>query len=52
MKRRLRSRFDLLIPEVSKEVESQQEKQVESHDNSQPLRSFEVYAKVYKESLH
>ena len=51
MKRRLRSRFDLLHPEVSKKVESQQEKQVESHDYSRPLRSFKVNAKVYAKNL-
>jgi hypothetical protein len=44
MKCHLRSRFDLLHPEVSKKVESQQ---VESHDNSRPLRSFKEDEKVY-----
>ena len=51
MKRRLRSRFDLLHPEVSKKVENQQKKQVESHDNSRPLRSFKVNEKVYAKNL-
>ena len=51
MKHRLRSRFDLLHPEVSKKVESQQKKQVESHDNSRPLRSFHVKEKVYAKNL-
>ena len=51
MKRRLRSRFDLLHPEVSKKVESQQKKQVEFHDNSRPLRSFKVNDKVYAKNL-
>ena len=47
MKRRLRSRLDLLHPELSTRVESQQEKQADAHNNSQPLRSFDVHAKVY-----
>lgn len=47
MKRHLRSRFDLLHPEVSKKVENQ----VESHDNSRPLRSFKVNDKVYAKNL-
>ena len=51
MKRRLRSRFDLLHPEVSKKVESQQDKQKESHDNSRPLRKFAVNDDVYVKNL-
>ena len=39
MKCRLRSRFNLLHPDVSEKVESQQEKQVESHDNIRPLNA-------------
>ena len=51
MKHRLRSRFDLLHPEVSKKVKTQQKKQVESHNNSQPLRRFNVDAKVYAKNF-
>ena len=42
MKRRLRSRLDLLHPEVSKKVEAKQDKQKAKHDTSQPIRKFSV----------
>ncbi len=42
MGRRLQSRLDLLYPELSQKVQSQQLKQKRSHDNTKTLRSFQV----------
>ena len=51
MKRRLRSRLDLLHPEVSKKVEAKQEKQKAEHDTSQPIRKFSVNDNVLVRNL-
>ncbi|XP_026054203.1 uncharacterized protein K02A2.6-like [Carassius auratus] len=47
MSRKLRSAFDLLIPDVKFKVLKKQQKQKEGHDNSCKLRSFEVGDSVY-----
>lgn len=49
--RRLRSRLDLLYPEVSSKVEHQQHKQKQQHDSGKPLRKFSVGDKVYAQNF-
>ena len=51
MGRHVRTRFDLLYPDISQKVESQQLKQKLSHDNAKPVRSFQVDDLVYAENL-
>jgi len=51
MGRRLRSRLDLLFPDVSQKVESQQLKQKQLHDTSKPVRTFTVGDLVYAEDF-
>jgi hypothetical protein len=51
MGRRLRSRLDLLYPDVSRKVENQQQRQKESHDNARPLRWFTEGDRVYAEDF-
>ena len=51
MGRRLRTRFDLLYPDISRKVESQQFRQKLGHDNSKPLRSFQTGDLVYVENF-
>lgn len=51
MGRRLRSRLDLLFPDVSRRVESQQTRQKQSHDSSKPVRTFAVGDLVYAENF-
>ena len=48
MNRRLRSRLDLLYPDVSRKVETQQNK---AHDNARPMRSFTEGDSVYAEDF-
>jgi hypothetical protein len=40
MKRKLRSRFDLLYPEIAERVEKRQLKQSECRDGKKELRKF------------
>ena len=47
MKRRLRSRFDLIHPKVSDRVANRQAKQKEGHDNSRPVRKFAINDEVF-----
>ncbi|KAG1937540.1 retrotransposable element [Pimephales promelas] len=47
MSRKLRSTFDLLIPDMQSKILKKQQKQKESHDKSCKLRSFEVGDSVY-----
>ena len=51
MKRRLRSRLDLMHPEVSKKVESKQDKQKTAHDTKQPVRKFAVEDSVLVKNM-
>ena len=51
MGRRLRSRLDLLYPDVSRRVEKQQDRQKQTHDNTLPLRSFAEGDCVYAEDF-
>ena len=51
MNRRLSSRLDLLYPNISKKVQAQQIKQKLGHDNSKPLRSFELGDAVFVENF-
>ena len=51
MKRRLRSRLDLIHPDITKKVESKQEKQKSAHDTKQPLRKFTVNDHVLVRNL-
>ena len=51
MKRRLRSRLDLIHPDITKKVESKQEKQKSAHDTEQPLRKFTVNDHVLVRNL-
>ena len=51
MKRRLRSRLDLIHPDVTKKVESKQEKQKLTHDTKQPIRKFTVNDHVLVRNL-
>ena len=52
MGRRLRSRLDLLYPDISTKVEIQQEKQKKSHDTKKPLRSFKIGDFVYAQNFN
>lgn len=51
MGRKLRSRLDLMFPDLSEKVQRRQEKQKKNHDNSQPLREFKVQDTVYVENV-
>ena len=51
LNRRLRSRLDLLHPQVDERVERQQEKQKESHDSNNATRKFDVGENVYVKNL-
>ena len=51
MSRRLRSRLDLVVPSVRRRVEGHQLKQKSYHDNSKPLRCFEVGDPVFVEDF-
>ena len=51
MGRRPRSRLDLLYPDLSQKVHKQQFKQKLAHDNTKPLRSFQVGDLVYAENF-
>jgi ribosomal protein L21E len=51
MGRKLRSRLDLLFPDMSEKVRKQQEKQKENRDNSRPLREFKDGDAVYVENF-
>ena len=51
MKRRLRSRFDLLFPDLKERVEKRQEKQKKTRDNSKVLRKFQKGDSVFVESF-
>ncbi len=51
MGRRLQSRLDLLYPELSQKVQSQQLKQKRGHDNTKTLRSFQVGDFVFTENF-
>ena len=51
MKRKLRSRFDLLYPEIGERVEKRQLKQSESHDRKKELRKFTKDEEVYVENF-
>ena len=48
---RIRCRLDLLFPDTSQRVESQQRKQKQAHDSAAPLRSFCVGDTVYAENF-
>jgi len=52
MKRRLRTKMDLLYPDVGKRVTQQQEKQKDTHDNSKALRTFKDGDLVYAENFN
>ena len=47
--RRPRSTLDNLHPELSNEVKNQQQKQKDQHDNSKPVRKFDVDDRVFAE---
>lgn len=47
MSRKLRSAFDLLLPDVKNKILKKQQKQKESHDKGCKLRSFEIGDSVY-----
>lgn len=51
MGRRLRSRLDLLHPDLSVHVQHKQWKQKQSHDNSKPTRHFLVGESVFAEDF-
>ena len=51
MGHRLRSRLDLLFPDIRDRVQSQQEKQQQYHDDSKLLRTFDVGDNVYAEDF-
>ena len=51
MGRRLRSRLDLLFPDVSQQVETQQQRQKHSHDSTKPKRTFSIGDLVYAENF-
>lgn len=51
MKRRLRSRFDSLFPDIRERVEKRQKKQKEMHDNRKVLRKFKKDDSVFVESF-
>lgn len=51
MGRCLRTRFDLLYPDISQKVEFRQLKQKQGHDCSKPLRSFQEGELVYAENF-
>ena len=48
---RLRSRLDLLYPDVSRKVETQQNKQKQAHDNARPMQSFTEGDSMYAEDF-
>ena len=50
MKRRLRSRFWLLFPDLKERVEKRQKKQKETRDNSKAVRKFQEGDSVFVES--
>jgi len=52
IKRRLRTKLDLLYPDVGKRVTQQQEKQKDTHDNSKALRTFKDGDLVYAENFN
>ena len=52
MGRKLRSRLDLLYPELADKVETQQLKQKHFHDSGRPVRSFNIGDKVLLRILH
>ena len=47
MNRRLRSRLDLLHPQIQERVEKQQAKQKSDHDGSTPVRQFSVGDRIF-----
>lgn len=47
MGRRLRSRLDSLLPNLTKRVEAQQTKQAQQHNSTKPLRTFAIADLVY-----
>ena len=47
----LRSRLDLLYPDVSRKVEYEQGRQKRAHDNAKPLRTFTEGDSVYAEDF-
>ena len=49
--RRPRSRLDLLHPDLAQKVRQRQEKQKVNHDNSFPLRTYQVNDCVYAENF-
>ena len=51
MERHVQTRFDLLYPDISQKVESQQLKHKLSHDDAKPVRSFQVDDLVYAENF-
>ena len=51
MGRKLRSRLDLLTPNLTGRVQHRQEKQKENHDNGKPLREFQLQDTVYAENF-
>ena len=51
LKRRVRTRLDVLYPEVNQKVEKSQQKQKLAHDNSKPLRSFAVGDHIYAQNF-
>ncbi len=51
MKRKLRSRLDLIHPDVSKKVESKQEQQKSTHDTKQPIRKFTMVCHLFQKDI-
>ena len=51
MKRKLRSKLDLIFPNVHKRVEENQQKQKQNRDCSNPVRKFKVNDQVYVENF-
>ena len=47
----LRSRLDLLFPDVSQRVKAQQQRQKHSHDSTKPKHTFSIGDLVYAENF-
>ena len=51
MNRRLRSKLDLLYPELTAKVENKQLKQKQQHDSEKPVRKFKVGESVFAQNF-
>ena len=51
LKKKLRTRFDLLKPDVSKSVNVEQAKQKNNHDRGCQSREYTLLAKMFKHTI-